>query len=44
VQRIPVRNAIESRPPGLVLRAGSSAAVSIDTETRPRLAQLARLF
>jgi membrane fusion protein (multidrug efflux system) len=44
VQRIPVRIAIDSGPPGLVLRAGSSAAVSIDTETRPRLAQLARLF
>jgi membrane fusion protein (multidrug efflux system) len=44
VQRIPVRVVIDSGPPGLVLRPGSSAAVSIDTETRPRLAKLARLF
>jgi membrane fusion protein, multidrug efflux system len=44
VQRIPVRIAIDSGPPGLALRAGSSAAGSIDPETRPRLAKLARLF
>jgi membrane fusion protein (multidrug efflux system) len=44
VQRIPVRIAIDGGPPELALRAGSSATVSVDTETRPRLAKLARLF